>query len=351
MNILDASNHVDYSRWCEYWNTCNGKEVYAHPDYLGLYTDEKTKAMCAILIMDGQTLVYPFLLRDLSGEVYYDPSMGKLHDIVTPYGYGGVRVYGEGDFKRLHERFNWEFKDWAKANHIVSGFDRFYLNSHCLELYDGETEYNNDNIVVDLTLDQSTMWASFKPKVRKNVNRAKKCNVTIEEDPEGKRINEFLSIYYSTMNRCHAGSDYYFPKEYFEMIHSKLKGQYMYFHAIRDQNVIATELVLVSDYNIYSFLGGTKSEYFELRPNDLLKYEIINWGSRAGKKSFVLGGGYVPRDGIFDYKYAFAPDGVRPFYIGKRIFDKDAYDALVEKRKALSFDFDASSRYFPLYRG
>ena len=51
----------------------------------------------------------------------------------------------------------------------------------------------------------------------------------------------------------------------------------------------------------------------------------------------------------FRYKRSFAPNGVVPFYIGKRILDKDKYDKLVKLRS----DEDISERsmsFFPEYR-
>ena len=37
---------------------------------------------------------------------------------------------------------------------------------------------------------------------------------------------------------------------------------------------ISTELIIVNENVMHSFLGGTISDYFNLRPNDFLKIEI-----------------------------------------------------------------------------
>src|ERR1035438_1807073 len=118
------------------------------------------------------------------------------------------------------------------------------------------------------------------------------------------------------MDRRNAGEAYYFPREYFERIHADLKGQFAYFHALIGGAVVSTELVLVSAQRVYSFLGGTDAAWFHVRPNDLLKVEIMNWARSAGKTEFVLGGGYARGDGIYRYKLSFAPSGSVPFSIG-----------------------------------
>jgi hypothetical protein len=128
----------------------------------------------------------------------------------------------------------------------------------------------------------------------------------------------------------------------------------MYFHAIHDGRVISTELVLVSAENVYSFLGGTDSRGFEMRPNDLLKYEIVLWAKRQGKRRFVLGGGYKTGDGIYRYKLGFAPHGSMPYYVGCRVLRADLYDKLVKNKEALARskgdEWFPQTGYFPAYR-
>ena len=85
--------------------------------------------------------------------------------------------------------------------------------------------------------------------------------------------------------------------------------------------------------NAYSFLGGTDSEFFDFRPNDLLKFEIIKWAKEKGLKNFILGGGYGEDDGIFQYKSCLAPHGIVDFYIGKKIYDENSYEKLISIRK------------------
>ena len=95
--------------------------------------------------------------------------------------------------------------------------------------------------------------------------------------------------------------------------------------------------------NLYSFLGGTLSDYFAYRPNDFLKYSIIKWGIENHYKRFILGGGHGTEDGIFKYKKSFAPhDGCTPFYVGKRIINESIYNNLSDSKN--------KSDFFPLYR-
>jgi CelD/BcsL family acetyltransferase involved in cellulose biosynthesis len=97
--------------------------------------------------------------------------------------------------------------------------------------------------------------------------------------------------------------------------------------------VVASELVLLSGNAAYSFLGGTDSAAFRLSPNHLLKVEIIRWAAAQGKQWFVLGGGFQPNDGIFQYKRGFAPRGVISFHVGCKVRDEERCNRLIDARR------------------
>ena len=90
---------------------------------------------------------------------------------------------------------------------------------------------------------------------------------------------------------------------------------------------------------------STDETSFALRPNDLLKVELIRWARATGKQRFVLGGGFQADDGIFRYKRSFAPDGLVPFEVGMRILRPDAYADLTERAGGVR-----EPGFFPAYR-
>ena len=67
-------------------------------------------------------------------------------------------------------------------------------------------------------------------------------------------------------------------------------------------------------------------------------------------KNFVLGGGYGADDGIFQYKATFAPHGIKDFFIGKKIFDKDMYKKLCIIANVKYDDASTADGFFPQYR-
>lgn len=302
---------------------------------------------------DGEPLLFYYERNDLRAinvvmkrDIAEDKRFtGKIpvktyYDFVTPYGYSGWALEGNGDPASIYD----SYKDWCKANGIVCEFVRFSLFSTSRDSYYGEVIPRINNVIRDLDRPMNEMLMVFEHKVRKNLKHANAAGLRILVDTDGSHLKEFLDIYYSTMDRNDAKDEYYFKEDFYQQIDS-MTGNYAYFHVLLDEKIISTELVIMGSENMYSYLGGTYCDYFAYRPNDFLKCEIIKWGIEHSYKRFVLGGGYGSDDGIFRYKKSFAPDGIVQFYTGQAVFDEDKYERLISIRGKMP-----DSAFFPRYR-
>lgn len=351
--VLHSSSPSDKSRWLKIWNSWENREVFAHPSYIDLFVGANDSCLCAVFEANNQcSILFPFILRPLSDQEWCSHS--SLCDLTTPYGYGGpyqlsTRISDE------HLSLFWElFFNWCTKYNVVSLFSRLSLSITSLASMPGTYSSSVDNIVRSLDCDADTIWKNYAHKVRKNVQRAKKNALSVIFDSTGLHVDAFLDIYYSTMDRRQASDSYYFDREFFSRLITDLEGSFVFAHVFLEDQIISSELVLLSAHNMYSFLGGTRSDFFNLRPNDLLKHEIINWGIMNGKSNFVLGGGYQPNDGIFNYKLGFAPDGRVPFYVNHLILSPNNYQALILARSRWETYheriWDTDTSFFPVYR-
>ncbi len=302
------------------------------------YDNGKTRAINVVMKRDISEL--PAFKGKIPSRMWYD--------ISTPYGYGGFLIDGE-DSDAVNEAYN----TFCINNGFVCEFVRFHLINNYQNNYSGISETHTHNIIRSLELDIDEIYMDYEQKVRKNLRRANESNLYSEIDTSGARLDDFLEIYYSTMDRTNANGSYFFKREFFDMI-NKMVDNYVYVHVLSEGKVISTELVLYGSENCYSFLGGTNKDFFHLRPNDFLKHEIVKWAKAKGLKRFILGGGYGNDDGIFKYKKSLAPHGIFDFYIGKKIFNKEKYITLLAlKQDNLIVDMtedDLISGFFPQYR-
>ena len=325
-------------------------DLYFNPNYAKVYKDIDGDSDTFVFECEYGKITNTFILRkikwNIDGQVYYD--------IVTPYGYGGPKADNVTDIKKLMEEYKEAFAAYCKGKNIICEFIRFHLfdNIDVRENYYGETLHLLDNVVVDTTGDfKSKIWMGYEHKVRKNVKKAMRNDLQIVIENNLSHLDGFLSIYNDTMDRNNAEDYYYFGRKYFEDIAKLLPENFVYFHVFKDGKIASTELVLCSEDYAYSFLGGTFTEYYDYRPNDFLKNEIVKWCNTTGRKKFILGGGYHKEDGIYKYKRCFTPDPDVPFYVGRYIFNRVVYDKVVEVRRANDREFNIETGYFPKYRG
>ncbi len=320
-------------------------EVFYLSDYVRAFMEENKENGKPILLYytnDADRAINVVFKRDIAESAHFDGKIekGVFYDLISPYGYGGF-FGGVSDYDALNALYT----EYCLEKHYICEFVRFNLFSSYYAHYDGKIENRTHNVVRNLEAPVEEIWMDFKQKVRKNVKRANRNGLEIIIDKSGKYLEDFLRIYYSTMERNEAEGSFYFSRNFFETI-NRMIGNYIYFHVVYQGKIISTELVLYGADNCYSYLGGTDWNYFELRPNDFLKFEIIKWAKENHLKNFVLGGGYGSDDGIYRYKIALAPHGVVDYYIGKKIFDRFGYESLCKKRGIECVE----DGFFPAYR-
>lgn len=331
--------------WDKIVRSFENYDVFYLPGYAKAFMQESVKNGEPRLIYyeNGRDrAINVVFLRDIAED---DKLKGKIekdhyYDIITPYGYGGF--WGSvSDWKELND----EYVKYCILNGYVCEFVRFELFSEYYNNFLGEIDSRTHNVVRSLEMPLDAMWMDFKQKVRKNVKKANSYGLQIIAENTTEHLDSFLQIYYSTMTRSEAEEEFYFSKKFFETI-AEMKDNIEFFYVVYEGQIVSTELVIFGAENCYSYLGGTDRDYFDLRPNDFLKYEIIKWAKEKGLKNFVLGGGYGSDDGIFQYKLCLAPHGLYNFYIGRRVFDVCSYDRLVNMRERDSLN----EEFFPLYR-
>lgn len=339
-------------RWNNMVKSIEGYDVFYLNEYADAFMrEDESNGVPILLYYENGTdrAVSVVFKRDVSRDHKFTDTLPRdtYFDLITPYGYGGF--LGKVDD---YDLLNKAYGKYCVDNRYVCEFVRFEMFSDYYRHYNGDIESRTHNVVRNLESSIDDIWMDFKQKVRKNVKRANKYGLEIIIDRAGEYMDDFLRIYYGTMERSDAEEQFYFKKDFFEELMSMENA--VMFHVKFEKKIISTELVLYGADNCYSYLGGTDSEYFYTRANDFLKYEIIKWAKMERMQNFVLGGGHGSDDGIFRYKINLAPNGVKDFYIGRKIFDMGAYQKLMDIRSRGDSGMEQKlidSGFFPAYRG
>lgn len=292
---------------------------------------------------DGIKAIDAYMKRRLAIEGVYD--------IATPYGYGGVLFEGDTSERKL-QLFWAEYLEAMRRENIVDGFVRYHpvlKNATLMKLVSDVVDLSK-TVAIDLSSPE-VIWKCLSVKNHNMIRKSERNGIEIKHGRGLALLEHFRMIYNSTMERDNAQSYYYFGPAFYESIHNDLKDHYEVFYALLNGEIIAMSIILTGSNQMHYHLAGSKVEYRDLAPSNLLLYKAAIWGFENGFKFFHLGGGVGSgEDNVYKFKAAFNRKSNYQFSVGKQIYDQGRYDACVALRASQDPVFNPESAFFPLYR-
>jgi lipid II:glycine glycyltransferase (peptidoglycan interpeptide bridge formation enzyme) len=182
------------------------------------------------------------------------------------------------------------------------------------------------------------------------VRRAEAAGLVYHPDPSLEYLDDFMRVYYESMDYRSAESFYYFDRDYFESIRNDLADYAFLSMASLDGEMIAGMLFLRDGFYAHSHLSGSAVEGRVHSPNHFVVYKSMLELAEQGCRLLHLGGGVSSNkdDGLYRFKGCFSRDRY-PFHVASTMFDEKAYlDAAFEWAER-SFGQQASATRFPAY--
>lgn len=334
-------------KWDSVVRTFNDYDVYWLSGYVRAFNINGDGEPLLFYYDDGATRGINVVMKR---DVAKDPNfVGKIpentyFDFATPYGYGGWIIEGD-EVDLLFQQYN----SWCVKNNIVCEFVRFHPVVNNVK--NSEGFYDIINLGNTVALDLSSpeiIWENITSKNRNMIRKAQKSGVEIYSGRNEILYEEFREIYNSTMENDNAEEYYFFGKEFYKSICYHLPENAQLFYAMLDGEMIAASIMIAANGKLNYHLSGSKYEYRNLAPSNLLLYKAALWGSANGCKTFHLGGGVGSgEDNLFRFKKSFyRKDDVKQFSIGRKIIIEDKYIELLNMRTDIE-----NTGYFPQYRG
>jgi hypothetical protein len=152
--------------------------------------------------------------------------------------------------------------------------------------YQKELAYTHILNVGQTTVD--LLWKNYKKRVRRDVRKAEKSNITISEVIHPKEIDTLFNLYLQTMKRNEAYNVWTRQTLYaiYRLVVQKGWGKIL-LARLRDE-IIAGIILIFSPETTYYFFAASNQKYFSLCPNDLLVHQAICLTIQQGRKYFDL---------------------------------------------------------------
>lgn len=341
----------ELDKWWEYYERVGSPGPYHRPDYLellaGEFEYECESAELFVLENGKEAVYYPYIRRSLNSVPYVDDQesdFSDYDDIVSSWYYGGP-VSSEPSNKDLSERFKKEFSNFCSDEKIVAEFIRFDPN---IENHEGFTcldpQFNRETVWVDLSQTKDEIWGGFKSNNRTHIRQALETDIEIEITTNVEDYKGFYEIYCNAMEAKDASQHYRFPFDYFRTLLDETPDIASLVIARYEDEIIGGSLAIHDGGTAHEYLRASNPDYWDMRVNNLLCYNLILYMKEMGHDVLDFQGG---RPGVFKFKRGFSPDRGE-FYIGKRVHIQNKYDEMVELAEENSIETDTG--YFPEYR-
>ncbi|MEG0916304.1 MAG: GNAT family N-acetyltransferase [Myroides sp.] len=284
-------------------------------------------------------IALPVIIRPIDNTDFFD--------ITSVYGYSGPIYWFNKDYQQenLLNFFKLKFINFCKDHNIVSVFSRLHPLIEQKNIIEGlgEIVALNKTISVDLTLSADEQRKEYRKSLKSELNQLRRKDIYVKVADAQNEIDQFIAIYYETMDRVNATPNYYFSKEYFYDFLDNADFKSKLLIAVKDEKVIAGAIFTFTDKIMQYHLAGTTDEFIRETPMKLILDEARLLGNKTSAISLHLGGGVggSDEDSLFRFKSGFSKD-FKQFSVWKYIVNPEVYNQLSKEKDQTS--------YFPLYR-
>lgn len=321
-------------------------DIYFEPDYAELYETEENRAVEYRFECEYGFITNLFLKRQIDIKL---PDEVQYFDIVTPYGYGGPVIHWTNDKEKLIQAYMDDFGRYTEKEHIIAEFVRFHPilgnGVDFKEVY--KSIFDRKTVGTNLTYDD-VVAKEFSKHKRKDIRKAlKNPEIRYEVTENPSTLQDFLKIYYSTMDRDKADDYYYFKPDYFQTMLEKFREHITAGRVFLGDQLIAMGVYFRYGKYLHAHLSGTLSEYLDYSPANILKYALAVYGHENGYEVIHYGGGTSrsPENGVYKFKKEFGKNTEFDFYIAKKVWNEEIY-----KQICSAVGADVNSDFFPAYR-
>ena len=300
-------------------------EIYYLIDYVHFYlkNDEEYNVF---YIENGINLILiPYIKSPIKEQ-------DGFYDIETPYGYGGP-IISSSDISFIQN--SWRlFLKLVKEENIIAGlfrFNPFYKIDNFLNLTSLSVIKERKVVILDLENTLDEIYSNFSKDNKSKIRKAKNSNLIFEQSNKYDDLIRFSKIYIDRMKENLALEMYLFDQKYFDQIF-KYKSKFTKLYILKKESeIIGGAIILHNNQNAHYHLSSCKSEYFNLGPNNFLRYNIILDLKKKNLKAINFGGGKTnnTNDTLLTFKQKFSPNSLW-FYIGKLVFNKKKYDQIID---------------------
>ncbi|AGB02437.1 lipid II:glycine glycyltransferase FemX [Methanoregula formicica] len=271
--------------------------VFAHPKgnifqtmaLCRVYEETKNYSPIPVAVIDSQSqkiqgVLIGVIIREISGFLGDFSARSIIH--------GGPLVVSDSK-KDITTELIQKYDSLVCRSALYTEIRNMFDIKEQLNPIDYYTHKDHLNFLINLKQPEEKLWSQIHKSRRKNINRAEKYNVIVEEMTNPEKIPIFYKLLLETYSNVKIPlADISLFKSAFQ--HLVPMGYAKFFLARQGDNYIGARAVLNYKDRIYDWYAGAAVNSLSFYPNECLVWHILKWGIKNNYSIFDFGGAGEP---------------------------------------------------------
>jgi len=302
LRIIDSIESIDAQKWEVFVQNHPNGNIFQSNHFYRIYRETEGYDPLALFVLDEndeivglQVSVIIRLFNNLLDRV-------SSRSII----FGGPLILD--DDKSILEFLLTEYNSRIQGKVILSQYRNMWDTSTMKQVF-SDHDFNLEDhldILIDLSQGEEKVWEGMKRARRKNIRKAYGSNVItrqidLNEDANLQKVYDLIKVVYKRIKLpLH-------PFSFFKNSVSTLGDRMICLGLFHENEMIAARIVLGYKKLLYDWYAGADNDKLNLRPNDVLPWEVMRFGAANSYEKFDFGGAGKPNVpyGVRDHKMKF----------------------------------------------
>ncbi|MBZ4647028.1 MAG: FemAB-related protein system-associated [Clostridia bacterium] len=304
--MIRITSDITDEMWDNYVSSHDYGNIFQTTSMYHVYENTQNYTPIKLCAIDNNDKIVGVLLGVVIGELRGILGLGFVGSFSRRSIIQGGPLVSNGSLK-ISPKLLLEFDNIAHQKSLYTQvWNMFDTKDISLENYQFDEHLN---FLIDLNCTEEEIWSRIHKSRRKNINRSNKSGVTIEEIDD---INQ-LPVFYNLLEETYKNVSVpladisLFESAYKELVPKKMAR---FILAKHEGKYIGCRAILTFKETIHDWYAGASNDALSLYPNDILVWNILQWGVNNNFKIFDFGGAGHPEQeyGPREFKRRFGGD-------------------------------------------